>query len=59
MDQRETGTEASCKHWWVIESPNGEPELLGRCKFCGKSRMFQNKYMFLWGEYRGGPLVTE
>lgn len=31
----------TCVHWWLIAPPTG-PESLGRCRKCGKERMFKN-----------------
>ena len=32
---------ARCTHHWVIEAPNGR-ESRGKCKNCGKSKVFAN-----------------
>jgi len=32
---------AQCVHHWVIEAPNGR-ESRGRCKHCGKAKVFAN-----------------
>jgi hypothetical protein len=29
-----------CRHWWVIESPDGRKMLPGECKWCGERREF-------------------
>lgn len=29
-----------CRHWWVIESPDGRKVLPGECKWCGERREF-------------------
>jgi hypothetical protein len=33
--------EATCHHFWIIESANG-PKSLGTCKYCGERRDFFN-----------------
>lgn len=35
--------EQGCRHYWVIESPNG-PTSLGTCKWCGQLREFRNSF---------------
>jgi hypothetical protein len=42
------GTQRSCKHYWVIESPRG-PISQGVCKFCGVRRRFDNLGPEWWG----------
>jgi hypothetical protein len=34
-------TRATCVHHWVIDSPSGR-ESRGKCKHCGKSKVFAN-----------------
>lgn len=34
-------SESSCKHLWIIESPNG-PTSIGKCKLCGEQNEFRN-----------------
>jgi hypothetical protein len=46
LDAPEAGAEAvaeapTCKHHWVIESPNGEFSR-GSCKVCGEEKQFRN-----------------
>lgn len=39
---------AQCRHYWLIESPQG-PTSLGRCKHCGAEREFPNSSSdFIW-----------
>ena len=33
--------EDKCRHYWIIESPNG-PTSRGVCKLCGAEKEFQN-----------------
>lgn len=35
------GTVDLCKHYWLIDSPNG-PKSLGKCKYCSEERFFSN-----------------
>jgi hypothetical protein len=35
------GVDAGCKHFWLIDSPNG-PISRGRCKVCGALKEFKN-----------------
>jgi hypothetical protein len=34
--------EATCRHYWLIEPPNG-PTSIGVCKICGATREFDNQ----------------
>ena len=38
-DRQESGEH--CRHYWIIESPNG-PTSWGVCKYCGAKREFNN-----------------
>ncbi len=38
-----TTPSATCRHHWIIESPNGETSA-GICKRCGAKRHFRNSY---------------
>ena len=38
---RQTATQASCVHHWIIESPSGR-ESQGVCRNCGKAKTFAN-----------------
>jgi len=41
LDIREGAGIATCRHHWVIETPNGSVSG-GRCKRCGVEREFRN-----------------
>ena len=45
-----------CRHWWVIESPNG-PMSIGTCKKCGVQHEFSNISPFY--DTFGGPSVSD
>jgi len=38
---RNPAGKAKCKHYWIIESPNG-PTSRGVCKYCGAEKEFDN-----------------
>ncbi len=43
-EKEATGKEyTSCRHYWVIESPEG-PTSRGVCKFCGQGKEFYNSW---------------
>lgn len=48
VETPETGTEPTCVHHWVIETPSGANSL-GTCRICGEQREFQNYVSdFVW-----------
>jgi len=38
---RNPAEKAKCRHYWIIESPNG-PTSRGVCKYCGTVKEFSN-----------------
>ncbi len=46
IDSRVTETEvrSRCRHYWIIESPNGASSK-GVCKFCNEERVFINSLL--------------
>ena len=44
---KEPLTESACRHYWIIESPDGSTSK-GVCKFCGAESEFNNSLPDLW-----------
>jgi hypothetical protein len=47
---------AKCRHYWIIESPNG-PTSRGVCKLCGAEKEFQNFFPDSWWAGDISPLL--
>jgi len=49
---RNPAEKAKCRHYWIIESPNG-PTSRGVCKYCGTVKEFSNYLPYpAWEENR-------
>ena len=43
--------DTDCVHFWVIDTPQG-PISMGRCKYCGMMKEFQNVWMDAFNEHQ-------
>lgn len=48
-----------CKHYWMIESPDGHTVSRGECRYCGEVRFFLNVILSSVGRYRKGQRIPE
>ena len=55
VESKDPVDEAKCKHYWIIDSPNG-PTSKGVCKYCGVENEFSNSAPFAsWGDDTSSP----
>ncbi len=45
IDMQDDSDSSTCKHHWLIESPNGV-ESQGTCKVCGAKKSFSNSWQY-------------
>ena len=46
-----TATLLTCTHHWMLESPNGSPQVGGTCVNCGKTKLFQTTLSKDYGNF--------